>query len=453
MNLTINEPARSIPVDAEVDLCIVGGSVTGLAAAVAAARLGLSTAIVELGGMLGGNTTLGLVSVWHSFWNTTGDRQVIAGLSQEIVERLRKREAVVERPKTDPGWQFALAPAEVACELDALATEHGIRLFLHARAVAVHLEDGAARAVVIEDEDGRRAIRAKYFIDASGDADLVRLAGGAVDKPDHLQPPTTAAIIEGLGALGRAVPGFRLSAAVFDQAHPLALRPGFLWSVQLPGSQDLTQVFGTRAHGADCATAAGLTRAEVEGRRQVRQMLDLLKAKHPEHALRLIALPARCGIRETRHARCLHRLTETEVLHGQRFDDAIANGSYRVDVHQQDGDGLIFRYLDGREVVARTAAPSTQGRWREPIAVDPTFYQIPYRSLVPVGLPNILVAGRCLDADQGAFGAVRVQVNCNQMGEAAGTAAAIACRRGIATSAVDAAELRRELAAHGAAVV
>lgn len=449
----ITESARQTPIAAEVDLVVIGGSGTGVCAAVAAARLGMRVALVELGGQLGGNAALGLVSVWHSLWNTTGDRQIISGLVQTIVDRLRARGAAIESGRADPNWQFAMTPAEIACELDNLACEHGIQLFLHARLVAAQATSGTVQAVVIEDADGRRAIRARYAIDASGDATLVRLAGGSCERPTHLQPPTTAAILSGLDTLQLANPGFNLNRTVFDQSHPSALRPGFLWHAPLAGTPQLRQVFGSRVHGADCASAADLTQAEIAGRRQIRQMLDVLRDRYPAHPVRLVALPARIGIRETRHARCLHRLTEQEVLHGVRFPDAIANGSYRVDIHSQNGDGLTFRYLDGREVILDCTNQPVHRRWREPTPDNPTFYQIPFRSLVPVDLTNVLVAGRCLDADQGAFGAVRVQVTCNQLGEAAGTAIALAARRNVPVASVDVAELRQELQAKGAAVI
>jgi len=451
---TLHEPARDLPICHECDLCVVGGSCTGVFAAVRAAQLGATVCIIELGNQFGGNTTLGQVAVWHSLWDVQGARQVIGGLTEEVVRRLRPRHAVVERERTDPNWQFALNPAETACELDALVLEHRIRPFLHARVVAAPTIDGVIQAVVIEDKNGRRAIRARAFVDASGDADLVHLAGGATDVQDHLQPPTTAALFAGLHALRRAEPNFNLAATAFDQCSPNALRQGFLWSFAPPAAgADLELVFGTRVHGANCADADQLTRAEMEGRRQARTIADLVRARYPQHPLALVALPARIGVRETRHARCRHRLTEQELLHGTRFDDAIANGCYRVDIHHQDGDGLTFRYLDGREVVLGADRVRSAGRQRPAQAEDPGFYQVPWRSLLPQHLSNVAVAGRCLDADQGAFGAVRVQVNCNQLGEAAGVGAALALRDGRAVAEIDPLALRRSLTELGAIVI
>jgi len=158
-------------------------------------------------------------------------------------------------------------------------------------------------------------------------------------------------------------------------------------------------------------------------------------------------------VRETRHARCLHTITEAELLGGARFPDAIANGTYRVDIHHSDRPGLTFRYLDGRETYHVPGQPAVEGRWREPSGEDPTFYQVPYRCLVPQGAPNVLAAGRLVDADRGAYGALRVMVNCNQFGEAAGTAAALAVQADADVASVDVGRLRQALSDGGAIVI
>jgi hypothetical protein len=205
----------------------------------------------------------------------------------------------------------------------------------------------------------------------------------------------------------------------------------------------------TRVH-QDCSTAEGFARAEIEGRRQVRAIQDIVRRHAPGARLSLQTLPARIGIRETRHVRCLHRLTGEEVLHGVSFPDAIANGSYRVDIHHRDKPGITFRYLDGRETYVRPGYAEVNSRWRPESAENPTFYQIPYRSLVPDGpFGNVLAAGRFIDADEQAHAAIRVMVNMNQTGEAAGTAAFLALKHGIESREVDPAELRGILAEGG----
>lgn len=178
--------------------------------------------------------------------------------------------------------------------------------------------------------------------------------------------------------------------------------------------------------------------------------MDLIRKYGPDNRMALVSLPSYIGTRETRHIDCLYRLSGEEVLHGKSFHDAIAYGSYRVDIHHQDKPGLTFKYLDGEEVYVRPGHPNRVGRWRDPVAVNPTYYQIPYRSLLPAGpYGNVIVAGRMMDVDDEAFGGVRVMVNMNQTGEAAGVAAYLALHQDKPAAGVDASELRGALATGG----
>jgi len=449
---TIHEPARQTPVVADVDICVIGGSTTGVFAALAAARLGASVALVERQGYFGGSATASLVCVWHSPMDSVFEQQIVGGLPIELMDRLKRRRAVSEY-RSSSSYHYVFSPSGMILALDSMVGEAGdrIRPFLHTQFATVVTDgEGSVKAAITEDKSGRRAIRARIFVDASGDADLAHRMGLPTYKRAHLQPPTVCALLQGLDKIAQGSPGFDLRREVFNPKYAEALRPGFLWSAQLPGT-DLTMVAGTRVHGADCSDADQLTQAELEGRRQVRAILDILHAHVPGgEQVTLQGLPSRIGVRETRHVRCLHRLTEREVLKGERFADAIANGSYRVDVHAAEGDGLIFRYLDGREVTVLADGTHREGRWRPEETHSPTFYQVPYGSLVPAGARNVLVAGRCLDADEGAFGAVRVMINTAQMGEAAGVAAWLAINSGVDVGDVDTEALRRQLTKQGA---
>jgi hypothetical protein len=208
----------------------------------------------------------------------------------------------------------------------------------------------------------------------------------------------------------------------------------------------------THVFNVDCSNAEQLTKAEMEGRRQVRAIMDMIRKYGPQKDdIALAALPAYIGIRETRRFEADYCLTEEDVLWGRSFDDTIAQGSYRVDVHHPDGGGFIFKYLDGTIVDCR-ADRQTRGRWREPMDEDPTYYQIPYRIMVHAGLKNAIMAGRMISADKGAFGAIRVMVNLNQTGEAAGTAAYLALEHGCVVREVDAGELRDTLREGGSSL-
>jgi hypothetical protein len=433
---------------------VIGGGCTGVFAAVRAARLGASVALVENNGFFGGVATAGLVNIWHSIYDTVGEQQIIGGLTVEVIERLRKRDAVALYTGSESRYAV-FNSAELIAELDAVVCEQpNIRPFLHTRFVAPAQQEGTMRAAIIEDKSGRRAVRARTFVDATGDGDVLARLGLPTTTLGDLQPPTTCALIYGLDEVTAHNPGFALGSAVHDPRHPNALQQGFLWHSEAVGLPGARLVAGTRVHDADCSDADQLTWAEIEGRRQVRAIRDIVHDHYRGgEAVSLAALPAYIGIRETRHATCHHRLTEHEVLEGIRFPDAIANGSYRVDVHHSQKAGLTFRYLDGSEVYAVPGEPRVEGRWREERESDPTFYQIPYRSLVPRGARNVLAAGRLVDADRGAYGAVRVMVNCNQTGEAAGVACVLALNEGLDVGEVESTRLRHTLAKGGSQII
>ncbi len=445
----IDEPPRQTPVAHCCDICVIGGSCTGLFAAVAAARLGANVAIIENHGFFGGVATASLVNIWHSLYNTDFDTQIIAGLTEEVLHRLRKWDAVVYHDKS-PAKAATFNSAAMILELDRIAVEAKVRPFLHTRFVAPIMDGNRVTAAVIEDKSGRRAIRASYFIDATGDGDLVTRMGIPTFRNDPIQPATLCAIVNNISSLSDG----EIVKKVFDPDNPQALRGGFLWSAKVPGLPDARMIAGTRVHGADLSDADQRTNAEIEGRRQVRAMLDIIRGETKQGKdAALAALPARIGIRETRHAQCQHILKENEVLDGTRFPDAIANGSYRVDIHDFDRPGITFRYLDGREHYVEPGVSSKWSRWRSERDKDPTFYQIPYRSLLPVGSANVLVAGRVLGADRGAFGAVRVMVNCNQTGEAAGTAAHLALDASTSVAQIDTAKLRGVMQSQGSIII
>ena len=441
---TIPEPARRVPVVCETDLVVIGGSCTGVFAAVRAARLGLSVALIEQHTLLGGMATTAQVNEWHSINDTSGERQIIGGLTLEVIDRLRRRGAVEEVHPVARG-QFRFNSAELAAELDDLVTTHRIRLFLAARCVAASRERPRVTAAIVEDRSGRRAVAASYFIDASGDGDLLRHAGFAAEKPATLQPVNLQAIVAGSSTRDGPVPWADLQPQLAAHAYPAA--NGRPWHFPVPGAPGLTNLFGARLNGIDASDADAHTAALLTARRHHRAYLDLLRNHPAGLSPVVVAWAPALGVRETWHARCHHRLTGDEILRGQSFADAIAQGTYPVDLHSPAG--TVLRYLDGREEIVPPQGPRNWRHWKPADAPVPACYHIPYRSLLPIDADNLLVAGRLLDADREAFGAVRVMVNLNQTGEAAGTAAALAHRARTSFADVDPTALRATLNAGG----
>lgn len=438
----IHEPARETPVVGDFDLCVVGGSCTGVFAAIRAARLGLSVAIVEQGVLFGGMATAAQVNEWHSLRDTGNEREIIGGLTSEVLARLRVREAVQEHPHPT-GLRYRFNSAALALELDQLVREAGIQPFLKSLCVGGIREGDRVVAALVEDKSGRRAVRARFFIDASGDGDLLRKAGFAAWQNEALQPVSYQILAGGLRTILS-----NIGSKVWDRVEKRAaefdypLENATPWFMDYPATADVMNLFGARLHGVDASDADQATAAILEGRRRQRALLDMIRAEFGPHVAP-VALAHSLGVRETWHAKSLHRLGSQELLSGKSFADAIARGTYPVDVHAPEG--TILRYLDGREDVVARNGTVTRRRWREPSATPPPFYEIPFRCLIPQSSDNLLVAGRLLDADPEAFGAVRVMVNLNQTGEAAGVAAFLALQTNRGVGGLDEVQLRRLL--------
>ncbi len=438
-------PASRVPVIDEVDICVIGGSCTGVFAAVRAARLGARVALVEKQNRFGGVATVGLVNIWHSIFDCDFERQIIGGLTVEVIDRLAKRGAVDDfHNRSLRERNNRLNTEELTIELDELVREAGVRSYLSTLFTRPLLkEDGSVDAVLVESKSGCGAIRARCFVDADGDADLCLRSGFATWLPEVLQPPTTCAKFSHWPADDYSLPGRLLAehGAEFD------LPVGFLWGKFTPGSE-VYMAAGTRAFHLDCSDAAQLTRAEFEGRRQVRAIGDLMRKYGPAPAPVLEALPGQIGIRETRHIEAEFRVTGAELMAGKEFPDTIGYGTYPVDVHHQEKPGITLRFLDGTEVYQAPGRPGEPRRWRTGDDYA-RYYRIPLGCLIPRGSKNVIAAGRMLDADTAAFGALRVMVNLNQTGEAAGVAAFLSLDSGTPICRTDAAAVRRTLAAGG----
>ncbi len=443
------EPERLVPVVDEADLLVLGGSCTGLFAAVRAARMGLSVVVVEKLNCFGGTATAGQVCAYHSLMDVHYKEPVIAGLTQEVLGRLLARGAA-EMIENSASMGSRFNAEEMKIELDALVRESGVRPRLHTRFCAPYLDGGALRGAFVEDKDGRGVILARFFIDATGDGDLLARLQAPCYELQPLQPPTSCAKVQNWAAM-KAV---RWHELVEEHGAEFGLPSDWGWNTVIPGLDDVYMLAETHVFQVNGCRAADLTHAEMEGRRATRALLDLLRKYGPSECRPLlVGLCSAIGLRDTRHFRTLHRVTEQQLLAGVRYEDAVANGTYRVDVHHGDGAGITFRYLTGEEEIFTSRSKAVWGRWLPEGSPVAPFYQVPYRSLVPdTGFDNLLCAGRMIDADQGAFGALRVMVNLNQCGEAAGVAAALCVKGGLPAAQVPAKSLRSALADGGSII-
>lgn len=445
MNMIL-EPARQVPVWDEVDVCVIGGSCTGVFAAIRAARLGLKVAVVENQGRLGGTATSGLVYVWHSLLDDSFTTQVIGGLTDEVERRMHQqgRLCYVER-STNIGAK--LDPMYLTYLLDQMAQEEKLKLYLHTRYAAVKMEEDRITAVFLENKDGRGAVRARFFIDATGDGDLCRDVGLTSYQNDYLQPPSSCFFMTGSNE------GEDLEAITLTHGAEFGLDNDTGWNGQLPGVENVYFRADNHVFGVDCARAEDLTWAEMEGRRRAFAFEQMLNT-YGQRPHRIVNLCSHIGVRDTRHYVTDYCVTEEDLLSGRDFEDAIVHGTYRLDVHHQaDNMGWTFKYVNGRvETFLGKSETPIISNWREERGLGPAerhFYSMPFRALVQRKIANFIMAGRMVNAEAYAFGALRVMVNCNQMGEAAGVAAALCLKENQPVWMLDGKLVRQTLNAGG----
>ena len=427
----------------KVDVAVIGGSTTGVFAAVRAAEAGMTVVLVENNAMFGGTATAGMVPIWHSPFSMSGKR-IVSGLSKTVVDRLVSRGEAVRRPFGAEG-HFAAATvfnaSALTVALDELVLSNSrITAMLSTRFVAADT-DGAGRVTCayVEDKDGRKAIEAKFYIDCTGDADLLERAGFETWKlpAKDMQAHTLCALVANENAVRRRYPDFSYG-KVLDPASGGGFKHVFGWGYFVPGCPELSFNAFTRVSSIDPSVGSDLTKALFEARAQLKAIIDHANKIYPmpegEPKLAVASIAPMLGVRESRHARCLYSVSRDDVLSGRTFTDVIARGTYRIDIHE--GKGIRFLNLDGTEQLMYVDDAGKvkwrKTRWREEGTPTPECYSIPYRAIVPKGSVNVLCAGRMIDCSRDAYGALRVMMNCNQMGEAAGAAAAKAIKENLA---------------------
>lgn len=423
----------STPVEDAGDLVVVGAGSTGVAAALAAARLGLRTTLIDPASHAGGTLVSGIpILGYHD-----GKRQVVAGIADEIVRELNRHGGTVDDPAQTTAINVDVERLKFV--LLNLLEGAGVKLRLHTLVAGVRTEEGRITHVIAEGKGGRRALAAKWFIDATGDADIAMAAGVPIEKgrksDGKMQPMTLMFGIGGIdkkafqewGGYHRMTELWKCMSEKFrnPRKHDFA----HFWG---PDSRSGEWAFNaTRVLAADGSDSVSLSAAEAEGRRQVFEMVDEFLRPHvPGFEGAFVSWTApKIGVRETRRIVGAYTLTHDDIWNFVSFEDAICHGSYPIDVHSPTGSDTEFphdHFYGG------------------------CHWSIPYRSLVPLHVRNLLVGGRCLSAEHEALAAVRVMANTMATGEAAGTAIALAQKAGIDPADLDPQVLRTQLRAQGA---
>jgi hypothetical protein len=424
------------------DVVVVGSGAAGSTAAVASARTGASTLLLEKLPFLGGNSTA-VLDTFYGFY-TPGERslRVVAGLGDEVVARLRRLGPVLERPNTyGAGTGVTYLAEHLKVVWETLALDAGVKVLLHAFVQDVEVSDGRITRLIVATKAGLRSVDATVVVDASGDADVCFHAGFAYELAGEIDPAQTLTTTFRMGNVDHA----RRDTVSKDEMHALMTEAAQSGEYDLPrreGSDHITPVDGMtatimtrldqvrRSEDGVVINATDpevLSEAEMAGRRQALEYARFLVERVPGYeAASLIALSSQIGMRETRRVHGDYRVTREDVLSARQFDDQIGLCGAPIEDHVP-GEGTIWEYLPEGKAVG-----------------------IPERSLIPKDGLNVLVAGRCFSATHDAQASIRSMAQCMAMGQAAGTLAASASEDDGFVRSVGSAVLRDRLVGDGA---
>ena len=420
------EPARQIPVIATPDVLVVGSGPAGIAAAVAAARNGADTMLVEQYATLGGVSTTGLMSHW------TGS--VDSRLYREILQRSAQLNEGEYHDKIDK----YIDPEKLKYLYLEMLQEAGVKVRLYTFASDAILERECLKGIVTESKSGREAILAKVVVDATGDGDVAAKAGAAFhlgrEEDGKMQPVTLMFKVAGVDYSRAVFPGSFETLVDTEKGELQALarehlpHPAghvLLYRSTLPGIVTCNM---TNATGIDGTRAEDLTQAEYTCRKQMWEILSYLRKYVPGYEnCYIISSGSFMGVRETRHFRGMYTLTQEDILEARSFPDwVVRNAHFNFDVHNITGSGLD---------PTGSQANFTQQRG----------YDIPYGCLVPEHLDGLLLSGRNISGTHMAHSNYRVMPICAALGEASGTAAALAVHKGVKPRDVPVEEIQERL--------
>ncbi|MBR5220117.1 MAG: FAD-dependent oxidoreductase [Clostridia bacterium] len=412
----------------DYDLIVVGGGLTGVAAAVAASRQGLSVLLLEQDGSLGGAMSNSFVFPFmrYTYWEDEKWKYLSAGIFKEMVERHRSIGGCSKY-----GWQ----PELIKMMLDDMIVEAGVDILFHTRVVNVVMDGRELKSVLAASKSGTLEIRAKFFIDASGDGELMALSGCAYQlgrEEDNLcQPMTTCFRLSNVNMekYYEEIPGLQ---KLYNEKQKTGEISNPRENMLIMGevSRGVLHFNTTRIVKHNPVDPTELSRAEIEARKQVLEMFNFLRQN--SEAFResaIVSIAQNIGVRESRKLLGVHVLTADDLKSLTIFDDSIALGNYDIDIHNPEGTGTYI-YSFPKE----------------------TYYSIPYQSLLPRETDNLLVAGRCLSATHEAHSAVRIMPICTCMGEAAGVAAAQAVHTATNAHTLDIHAVQQTLETNGAKI-
>jgi FAD dependent oxidoreductase len=427
--------------DKNFDVVVVGSGSAGSPAAIAAARSGARTMLVEKLPFLGGNSTA-VLDTFYGFYTPGADaRKVVGGIGDEVVDELRRLGRVVERPNTyGAGTGVTYLAEHLKVVWERLVTEAGAHVLLHSFVQDATVQGDRVTDLLLATKAGPLNISADVLVDASGDADVCHFAGLPYELAGEIAPAQTLTTTFRMANVDAA----RRKTMTKDELHDLMAEAAESGDYRLPrreGSDHITPLDGVTAtimtriehvrelegRVVNATDPEVLSAAEIEGRRQALEYARFLIDRVPGYErAALVSLGTQIGLRETRRVEGDYRLTKEDVLRARQFDDQIGLCGAPIEDHHP-GTGTRWEYLP-----------------------EGTAVGIPYRSLVVQGAENVLVAGRCFSATHDAHASVRSMAQCMAMGQAAGTAAGLALDRGVDVRGVKPEQLRDQLLRDGA---
>lgn len=415
------------------DVLVIGSGSAGATAAITAAREGVSVALVERYGFMGGISTQVLDTFYGFYTPGQQPRKVVGGVPDLVVDELLQRGKALFRPNTYGAGQGITYDSEtLKLVWERLATSAGVRILYHTFVVDALMEGDRVTGVVAVNKGGFVRLKARVVIDASGDADVAAAAGvpyeSAADGPVQ-SLTTTFRLLNVDVTRARAVRKDELHALMaraIEDGYALPRREGSVHITPLDGVMATNM---TRVANIDATDPEQLTRAEIEGRRQAEEYARFLIERVPGYEQAVLGgLSTQIGVRESRRIFGAYRLTRADVLSARKFEDAIARCGAPIEDHHAGSD-TVWQYLPEGET-----------------------YDIPFRCLLPESVEGLLVAGRCLSADHDAHASVRSMGQCMAMGQAAAVAAALAARQGCPPREVPISDLQACLRAIGAII-
>ena len=471
----INEQARKIPVVDEAEVVVVGGGPGGLPAAVAAARQGYKTILIERYGVLGGLATTGLMGPLYGYapvgsalyhtdrYKLANQGSLLGGIPLELVRRLQKIGGAFDDRKIN--WEsIRFDPELFKFVCDDIVLESGVKLILHAWGVGAIVHDGKIEAIIIESKSGRQAIKGKVFVDGTGDGDVAWFGGCAFSKGRPGDGRTLS-----MGSRFRMGGLRRRTAAEFKKCEEITRRGIAAGKLECMNESDFVDNGSSLREtdscpditrcGGDGTSFRDLTRCEVEIRRQTLNIVNFMRARVPgfEKSF-LIDSPAQVGVRETRQIHGRYMLTTEDVLNVRKFPEStVARGCWFLDMHCCMGYHHPGPFKDAIcsvdcQVKAPCILKTEKYRHLAPrtsYLPQGEYYDIPYGCLVAKDLKNLLVSGRCISASHEAMSSVRVIGTCFAIGEAAGLAAALSLKQKVNPDRLDVGKLQKELRKSG----